>query len=78
MFGLEDGSQFAVSAPGGMGPSARSIGFLVADLDDALLVLGQRGHWTGAPAENATSRYAHFYAPDGQLYELVERKDGAA
>jgi hypothetical protein len=74
LFALPDGSRFAVALPGGMGDTSRSIGFLTDDLDDALSELAKAGISTGSPSENAESRYAHFRAPDGQLYELVEHK----
>jgi catechol 2,3-dioxygenase-like lactoylglutathione lyase family enzyme len=75
LFGLPDGSQFAVASPSGMGDTARSIGFLVDDLDEALVVLSNAGVRVGDTTENAGARYAHFRAPDDHLYELVERKD---
>jgi catechol 2,3-dioxygenase-like lactoylglutathione lyase family enzyme len=74
LFGLPDGSQFAVASPGGMGATARSIGFLVDDLDQARAELAGAQVQVGPAAENAGARYAHFRAPDGQLYELVESK----
>jgi len=46
---------------------------LVADLDEAIAELAAAGVATDAPAENARERYVHFTAPDGHLYELVER-----
>jgi catechol 2,3-dioxygenase-like lactoylglutathione lyase family enzyme len=73
LFKLRDGSLFAVASPGGMGGSARSLGFLVESLDDAVDELGAAGVATDAPASNEAQRYVHFIAPDGQLYELVER-----
>ena len=73
LFRLPDGSSFAVASPGGMGESSRSLGFLVADLDEAIAELAAGGVATDAPAENARERYVHFTAPDGHLYELVER-----
>ena len=73
LFGLPDGSSFAVASPGGMGESARSVGFLVASLDDAVAELNAIGIETDAPSSNARERYVHFTAPDGHLYELVER-----
>lgn len=78
LFRLPDGSQFAVSSPGGMGETDRAIGFLVDDLDDALTVLSTAGFVPGGVTENARERYAHFRAPDNQLYELVERKNAAS
>jgi glyoxylase I family protein len=72
-FDLPDDSSFAVASPGGMGKSARSLGFLVADLDEAIAELNAAGVATDAPASNGLERYVHFTAPDGHLYELVER-----
>ncbi len=79
LFELPDGSSFAVASPGGMGNSARSLDFLVASLDEAVTELNAAGIATDAPATNApatneTERYIHFTAPDGHLYELVERR----
>ena len=73
LFRFADGSSFAVASPGGMGDSARSLGFLVASLDDAVAELAAAGFLTDAPARNEAERYVHFTAPDGHLYELVER-----
>jgi len=78
VFELPDGSTFAVSSPGGMGRTSRSIGFLVDDLTSAAAVLQAAGHSVGAVSENARERYFHFRGPDQQLYELVERKTEAA
>ena len=76
MFALPDGSHFAVANPRGMGETSRSLGFCVADLDDAIATLTAAGVETGEIAENAIGRYTHFRAPDGKLYELVEKRDG--
>jgi catechol 2,3-dioxygenase-like lactoylglutathione lyase family enzyme len=74
LFDLPDGSRFAVASAGGMG-TERTIGFLVADLDAALEELIGAGVETDDEiAENAEYRYVHFRAPDGGLYELVERR----
>lgn len=73
LFKLPDGSSFAVASPGGMGDSARSVGFLVASLDESVAELAASGVATDSPAMSDTERYVHFTAPDGQLYELVER-----
>lgn len=73
LFGLPDGSSFAVASPGGMGESERPLGFLVASLDEAVTELNAAGIATDAPASNEIERYVHFTAPDGHLYELVER-----
>ena len=72
LFALPDGSSFAVASPDGMGDSARSLGFLVASLDEAITELHAAGVATDAPATNSLERYVHFTAPDGHLYELVE------
>lgn len=74
LFDLPDGSSFAVAAPGGMGDTARSLGFLVADLDEAIAELKASGTSVGEPGGNERERYVHFRAPDGHLYELVERR----
>jgi glyoxylase I family protein len=76
VFGLPDGSTFAVSSPGGMGVTDRSIGFLVDDLDEAAGALQRSGHAVGPVVENARERYFHFRGPDEQIYELIERKAG--
>jgi glyoxylase I family protein len=74
LFDLPDGSRFAVASAGGMG-TERTIGFLVANVDAALAELRQAGVETDdAVTENAEYRYVHFRAPDGGLYELVERR----
>lgn len=78
VFELPDGSTFAISSPDGMGRTSRSIGFLVDDLTAAAAVLQAAGHPVGAVSENARERYVHFRGPDQQLYELIERKPGAA
>jgi glyoxylase I family protein len=74
LFELPDGSHFAVASTGGMGATERSIGFEVDDLDEALAELTDRGVTFAPPQRNGRERYAHFRAPDGQLYELVERR----
>jgi catechol 2,3-dioxygenase-like lactoylglutathione lyase family enzyme len=76
MFALPDGSGFAVSGerePGG--GTSRTVGFLVADLDDAVADLRSHGVEVDDPGGNDEYRYAHFLAPDGDLYELVQRVD---
>jgi glyoxylase I family protein len=74
LFALADGSLFAISDPGGMGETSRSIGFRVADLEEAIADLRRAGIEVDAPAANDRQRYSHFRAPDGQLYELVEER----
>jgi glyoxylase I family protein len=78
LFDLPDGSSFAVASPQGMGTTDRSLGFLVGDIEEAVRELRA----AGAPVDddisgNARERYVHFRAPDGHLYELVERRPGA-
>jgi hypothetical protein len=73
LFALPDGSTFAIAWPGGMGESERSIGLLVADLEEAMSELRATGVSVGEMAISSVWRYAHFVAPDGQLYELIER-----
>jgi glyoxylase I family protein len=74
MFELPDGSTFAVSGPRELGETSRTLGFLVADVDAAVAGLRSAGCDVDDPVENARFRYAHFHAPDGHLYELVERR----
>jgi catechol 2,3-dioxygenase-like lactoylglutathione lyase family enzyme len=74
MFSLPDGSYFAVADPRRMGDTSRSIGFLVADLGEAVGELRSAGVAVGEPAANERHRYVHFTAPDGKLYELVEER----
>jgi catechol 2,3-dioxygenase-like lactoylglutathione lyase family enzyme len=75
MFELPDGSTFAVSGPRELGETSRTLGFLVADIDEAVAGLRAAGVEVDDPVGNARFRYAHFHAPDGHLYELVERSD---
>ncbi len=75
LFALPDGSRFGVADPRGMGDTSRSIGFLVDDLDAAIAELRAAGAWVAEESgENAAERYRHFRAPDGALYELIERR----
>jgi len=78
LFELPDGSRFAVADRGGMGETSRSIGFLVANLDEAITALRDAGVDVDEVAENERHRYVHFRAPDGQLYELIEERGGGA
>jgi catechol 2,3-dioxygenase-like lactoylglutathione lyase family enzyme len=75
LFDLPDGSSFAVASPQGMGPTERSLGFLVDDVDEAVADLTSAGVPVDAHVSgNGRERYVHFTAPDGQVYELVERR----
>jgi catechol 2,3-dioxygenase-like lactoylglutathione lyase family enzyme len=79
LFELPDGSTFAVASPGGMGETTRTLGFLVDDLEAVAAVLREAGVAVdGSISENERERYLHFRAPDGELYELVERKGEAS
>jgi len=76
MFSLRDGSTFAVAGPREMGETSRSLGFLVTDLDEAIAELAAAGVEVDEIATNERFRYVHFRAPDGALYELVQRMGG--
>jgi tRNA (adenine37-N6)-methyltransferase len=72
-FRLPDGSMFVVTSPGEGGESRRTVGLRVADIDRAHRELREAGLASESePAANSRFRYAHFRAPDGCLYELVE------
>lgn len=72
VFHLPDGSALAVTT-GETGTEGRTVGLLVRDLDAAVRELHEAGVATDSPAVAGPWRYAHFHAPDGRLYELVER-----
>ena len=74
LFDLPDGSSFAVASPQGMGATERSLGFLVDDVDQAVADLIAAGVPVDVDvSSNERERYVHFTAPDGHVYELVER-----
>lgn len=76
VFDLPDGSSFAVADAGGMGTD-RTIGFLVEGLEEAIDLLRSLGLEVDMQvAANERWRYAHFRAPDGQVYELLELRTG--
>ena len=78
MFTLPDGSGFAVSDEREPGAgTSRTVGFLVADVHAAVGELRAAGAAVDEPAGNDRYRYAHVVAPDGALYELVERRGSA-
>ena len=73
MFALPDGSGFAVSDEReDGGGTSRTVGLRVADLAAAIAELRSAGVEVDEPGENEQYRYAHFIAPDGDLYELVQ------
>ena len=75
LFALPDGSRFGVAGPRGMGETSRTIGFEVGDLEAAAAELRAAGAWVAdEPGANDAERYLHFRAPDGALYELIERR----
>ncbi len=79
LFGLPDGSTFAVASPGGMGDTERTVGFVVDDVALAADELRAAGIPTDPDiASNGRFRYLHFRAPDGHLYELIEEINSAA
>ncbi len=70
-----NGSALAIVPPGWVPPpSDTNLGFLVDDLDKAAAELEARGvRPDGEPAEGDGLRYRHFRAPDGRVFELIER-----
>jgi predicted enzyme related to lactoylglutathione lyase len=86
-FRCENGDVFAVlsaSAPTGQQGhelgEGRAIGFLVPDAERARAELAAAGaNLVGPLFESETMRWAHFRAPDGKMYEVVEkRKESSA
>ena len=74
LFDLPDGTALAVT-DSEEAPAGRTVGFLVRDLDAAVAELRAAGVPTDDEvSSNEQERYVHFWAPDGQLYELVERR----
>ena len=72
VFDFPDGSSFGVvQVPEEM--ATRTIGFQVDDLDAAVQELKDKGIDVGDIGSNQLGRYIHFTAPDGCLYELVEK-----
>jgi glyoxylase I family protein len=75
-FALPDGSTFAVGPFDGASGDGRVVGFLVDDLDQAAAELRAADVPTDDEVSvNAKYRYAHFRAPDGHVYELVEQNE---
>lgn len=75
VFNFPDGSSFGVvEVPAES--STRTVGFLVEDMGAAISVLDAAGVPHGEVGENQLGRYVHITAPDGKLYELVEKPSG--
>ena len=73
VFAMPDGSTFAVTSPNSPPEQERTVGFRVADVDQAMRELRDAGVSTDDEvSSSATQRYVHFRAPDGHLYELVQ------
>jgi glyoxylase I family protein len=64
-----------VTSPDGPDDRERTVGFLVADLDQAVSELRAAGVPVDDEiSETPTQRYFHFRGPDGRLYEVVENR----
>lgn len=75
MFAVPGGGWFAVADEREIGGgTSRTVGFLVADLDAAVAELRAAGIEVATPASSDRHRYAHFIAPDGELYELIQER----
>jgi glyoxylase I family protein len=75
VFDLPDGSSFAVAPGVPPDEEDRTVGFAVADIEEARRDLDAAGVWVDDEiAVNERYRYLHFRAPDGHLYELVEER----
>ena len=73
VFEFPDGSSFGVVQMADPAMATRTIGFEVDDLEEAVEELRGQGIEIGSIGSNKLGRYAHFTAPDGRLYELVEK-----
>lgn len=73
LFEFPDGSSFGIVGMTDPAHATRTIGFEVSDLDEAMAELEAAGITTGEPGSNQLGRYVHITAPDGKLYELVEK-----
>jgi catechol 2,3-dioxygenase-like lactoylglutathione lyase family enzyme len=71
-FDLPDGSSFAVQ-PAGDDVEEHAVGFLVDDVRTAAAEVRAAGHDVDDVSETAGFAYVHVRAPDGRLYELVQR-----
>ena len=75
-FVFPNGSSIAVVPPDWVAPpSDTNLGFLVDDLGAATAELAARGlEPAGELEESDGYRYRHFRAPDGRVFELLERR----
>lgn len=75
LFAATNGDVLAVARPDEEdGAPERTIGLMVDDVDAAAAELHAAGIATDGINKNARWRYTHFRAPDGKLYELVEKR----
>lgn len=75
MFELPDGAHFAVAGERHQGGgTSRTIGFRVVDLERAIAELRSASVQVCEPHDSDRHRYAHFTAPDGELYELIQER----
>lgn len=75
-FVFPDGTALAVVPRDWISPPSDTIlGFLVDDVVAATAELAGRGVEAEGPlAQNETFRYQHFRAPDGRVFELLDRR----
>lgn len=73
LFTFPDGASFGVVEVPDPAVATRTIGFEVADIAAAVAELKASGLDIGEVATNQLGSYVHFTAPDGKLYELVEK-----
>ena len=71
-----NGSSLALVPPGWIAPpSDTNLGFLVDDVVAATTELAARGvERDGGLTEAGGLRYQHFRAPDGRVFELIDRR----
>lgn len=76
---LDGGDALAVIAPGHLAPPSDTVlGFLVDDLEAAIAELEAKGVPKDGPLlTGPVFRWQHFRAPDGRVFELVERRPPA-
>lgn len=76
MFALPDGARLAVADERDPGQgTSRTIGLEVADVAEAAAELAAAGADVDEVQTNDAFAYVHVTAPDGRLYELVQRTD---